>query len=123
MPAAKAPIDISAPQLTWQQLKGWINTNAWGLLEFAKAGFSERGRGMIILAGSPRFQASDATIKCRYIMPEEIADIDNEALDLAHQLAAKYDPETEFVVVTIDASNHVTSALVAVDLPTYEIVH
>ena len=123
MPATIAPIDIGAPSLTWEQLKGWINTNAWGLLEFAKAGFSERGRGLIVLAGSPRFQASDPTIKCRYIMPEEIADINNEALDLARQLAAKYDPETEFVVVTIDASSHVTSALVAVGLPTPEIVH
>ena len=120
MPAA---IDIGAPSLTWQQLKGWINTNAWGLLEYAKAGFSKRGRGLIVLAGSPRFQDSDPTIKCRYIMPEEVADINNEALDLAHQLVAKYEPETEFVVVTIDASSHITSALVAVGLPTPEIVH
>ena len=97
--------------------------NAWGLLEFAKAGFSKRGRGLIVLAGSPRFQASDPKIKCRFIKSEEIADIHNEALDLAHQLVAKYDPETEFVVVTIDASSQVTSALVAVGLPTPEIVH
>ncbi|MFQ5921522.1 MAG: hypothetical protein ACE5M4_01630 [Anaerolineales bacterium] len=109
--------------MTWKQLKGWINTNAWGLLEFAKAGFSERGRGLVVLAGSPRSPASEAAIKCRYIRPEEIADINNEALDLARQLVGKYDPKAEFVVVTIDASNHVTSALVAVRPLTPEIVH
>jgi hypothetical protein len=77
----------------------------------------------VILAGSPLVDESELTIKCRYIMPEEIADIDNEALDLAHQLVGKYDPEYEFVVVTIDATSHVTSALVAVDPMNPEIVH
>jgi hypothetical protein len=123
MPAIKAPVDIGTPALTWKQLKGWINLNAWGLLEFAKAGYSEKGRGLVILAGSHRHSNPDFAIKCRYIMPEEIADIDNEALDLAHQLVGKYDPENEFVVVSIDAQSHVTSALVAVSLPVSEFIH
>ena len=123
MPATKAPIDIGEPTLTWQQLKGWINSNAYDLLEFAKAGYSEKGRGLVILAGSPLHTESELAIKCRYIMPEEVADIDNEALDLARQLVGKYDPETEFVVVTIDAASHVTSALVGVGPLVPEILH
>ena len=123
MPATKALIEIGEPALSWRQLKGWINSNAHDLLEFAKVGYAEKGRGLVILAGSPMVDESELTIKCRYIMPEEIADINNEALDLAHQLAGKYDPEYEFVVVTIDASGHVTSALVAVDPINPEIVH
>lgn len=123
MPATKTSIGIDAPALSWQQLKGWINSNARDLLEIARTGYLEKGRGLLILAGSPQYPASDLAIKCRYIMPEEIADIQNEALDLAQKLVAKYDPEIEFVVVTIDASNHVTSALVAVGRPTLKIVH
>jgi len=123
MPATRALIDIGEPALSWRQLNGWINSNAYNLLEIAKVGFAEKGRGLVILAGSPMGDDSELTIKCRYIMPEEIADINNEALDLAHQLVGKYKPEYEFVVVTIDATSHVTSALVTVDWISPEIVH
>ena len=123
MPANRAFIEIGEAALSWRQLKGWINSNAHDLLEFAKVGYGEKGRGLVILAGSPLIDELELTIKCRYIMPEEIADIDNEALDLAHQLVGKYDPEYEFVVVTIDSTSHVTSALVAVEPISSEIVH
>jgi len=123
MPATKTSIELGAPVLTWQELKGWINSNARDLLEVARAGYLEKGRGLLILAGSPEYSVSEMAIKCRYIMPEEIADIHNEALDLAQELVAKYDPEIEFVVVTIDASNHVTSALVAAGRSMHEFVH
>ena len=123
MPATKTSLDIGAPALSWQQLRGWINSHARDLLEIAVAGYLERGRGLLILAGSPQYPKSELAIKCRYIIPEEIADIGNEALDLAQELVAKYEPETEFVVVAIDATDHVTSALVAVGRSTPEIVH
>ena len=123
MPATKTSLDIGAPALSWQQLRGWINSNARDLFEIAEAGYLEKGRGLLILAGSPRYPDSELAIKCRYILPEEIADIRNEALDLAQELVARYDPEIEFVVVTIDATDHVTSALVAVGQLTPEIVH
>ena len=123
MPATKTFVEIGAPVLSWQQLREWINANAHDLLEVAEAGYVEKGRGLLILAGSPQATDSELSIKCRYILPEEIADIHNEALDLAQELVARYDPKVEFVVVTIDATNHVTSALVAVGHPTLEIVH
>lgn len=123
MPATKTSLDIGAPALSWQQLRGWINSNARDLFEIAEAGYLEKGRGLLILAGSAGYPESELAIKCRYIMPEEIADIRNEALDLAQELVARYDPEIEFVVVTIDATNHITSARVAVGHPTPKIVH
>ncbi|MFQ5942004.1 MAG: hypothetical protein ACE5JF_00455 [Anaerolineales bacterium] len=123
MPATKAELAIGNPTLSWKQIKGWISQNAWGLLQFAKEGFSEKGRGLVILAGSRRYVDSEPAVKCRYIMPEEVADIDNEALDLAHQLVRKYDPENEFVVVGIDDTSHVTSALIAVSPPDSEFIH
>ncbi|MCH7610856.1 MAG: hypothetical protein IIB10_09275 [Chloroflexi bacterium] len=123
MPATKTSLDIGAPALSWQQLRGWINSNARDLFEIAEAGYLEKGRGLLILAGSAGYPESELAIKCRYIMPEEIADIRNEALDLAQELVTRYDPEIEFVVVTIDATNHITSARVAVGHPTPEIVH
>ena len=123
MPATKSPFKAEEPTLTWQELKGWINSHARELLEFAKVGYSEVGRGLVILAGIPEFSEGEPAVKFRYIRPEEIADIHNEALDLAHQLVARYDPKAEFVVVTIDAIGHVTSALVAVDPYDPEVVH
>ncbi|MCI0807063.1 MAG: hypothetical protein J4N76_01560 [Chloroflexi bacterium] len=123
MPATKTSLDIGAPALSWQQLRGWINSNARDLFEIAEAGYLEKGRGLLILAGSAGYPESELAIKCRYIMPEEIADIRNEALDLAQELVTRYDPEIEFVVVTIDATNHITSARVAVGHPTPKIVH
>ena len=123
VPATKSPFELEEPTLSWQELKSWINSNARDLLEFAKVGYSEVGRGLVILAGTPQLDRSEPSVKFRYVRPEEIADIHNEALDLAHQLVAKYDPKGEFVVVTIDAIGHVTSALVAVDPYTPEIMH
>lgn len=123
MPATKDFQQFGKPSLTWRELKSWINSNAHELHGFAKAGFSEKGRGLVILAGSPRNTRPEMAIQCRYIMPEEIVDIENEALDLAHELVERYDPYTEFVVVTIDARSQVTSALVSLDHPLSELIH
>ena len=123
MPAIKSDTDQGIPSLSWSQIRRWINSNADELLEFAQSGFTDKGRGLVILASSPKNGPVDLAIQCRYIMPEEIADIENDALDLAQELVGRYDPGTEFVVVTIDDRSYVTSALVAVERVAAEVVH